>query len=315
LLTVAAALPAAAHMMSLSTGDLRVDGNKVIYELRIPSYEVTHLSRPDQELLASVRFTNRGVVGRLVEKNCRPREDENAYVCQATWEFPAPVETLEMECRLARVTVPNHVHVLRAAMGDKTDQAVFDFSMTKAELRFRPPTTLERAVEQSAGGVVRALGGAPQLLFLIALALAARRRAELVSLYAMFQAGKLVAVWVVPLSGWSPAPRFAEAAAALTVAYLAVEILLLPEAGKRWLVVGGLGLFQGLPFVLYLNQTQYSAWFVQAGAAAAEALVLIPCWWGWGKLALLARGFQPARIAASLLLAAGMIWFAVRLRG
>ena len=50
---------------------------------------------------------------------------------------------------------------------------------------------------------------------------------------------------IVPRTTWDPAPRFVEAATALTIAYMAVEILALPQAGKRWLIAGALG-FSGV---------------------------------------------------------------------
>ena len=78
------------------------------------------------------------------------------------------------------------------------------------------------------------------------------------------------ACWPWATCAWQPAPRFVEAAAALTVAYLAVEILLLPEAGARWLVAGVLGVFHGLYFHLFLQTTGYAPALVLPGAALAE---------------------------------------------
>ena len=54
------ALPAAAHMVSMSTGDLKVDGNRAHYELRIPMYEVAHVHEPEHTLLDHVRFRDSG---------------------------------------------------------------------------------------------------------------------------------------------------------------------------------------------------------------------------------------------------------------
>ena len=126
------------------------------------------------------------------------------------------------------------------------DQAVFDLSFPRATLWFRPPTAMEIAATQTGAGFVRAWGGPVQVLFLAALALAARSGKELVALASMFLAGQVASVLAMPHTGWQPAPRFVEAAAALAVAYLAVEILLLPEAGWRWTIAAMLGLFHGL---------------------------------------------------------------------
>ena len=104
--------------------------------------------------------------------------------------------------------------------------------------------------------------------------LAARRRRELLALTGMFLLGLILACIVSPSVGWQPAPRFVEAAAALTIAYLAAEILLLPEAGKRWLVVGALGVFHGFYFDLFIRGSEYGAGYVLTGVAVSEVLLV-----------------------------------------
>ena len=231
------------------------------------------------------------------------------YVCEADYEFAAPVESLDVECTFPAVTVPNHVHLLHVWNNGKRDQALFDISFPSSTLRFRPPGAFESAAAQIGAGFMRALAGFMQVLFLAGLALAARGRRELILLAAMFLAGQVASALIVPLTRWQPPPRFVEAAAALTIAYLAVEILLLPQAGTRWLVVAVLGAFHGLYFELFLRTTAYRAFYVLAGAAFAEIA------------AIAVFGFVCARLSrrvpvfASLLLVIGMSWFFLRLRG
>jgi len=127
----------------------------------------------------------------------------------------------------------------------------------------------------------------------------------------MFCVGQAVAVFVVPLTSWQPAPRFVEAAAALTVAYLAVEILLLPKAGARWLIAGVLGVFHGLFLYLFVQTADYRPAFVLLGAAAAEIAVV-------AVLAPILRRMTSLRAiqaSASALLVFGMVWFILRVRG
>jgi hypothetical protein len=99
-----------------------------------------------------------------------------------------------------------------------------------------------------------------------------------------------------------------EAAAALTVAYLAMEILLLPKAGSRWLIAGILGIFHGLFFHLFLQNTAFHAFPVMAGAALAEALAFAVLG------VLFSRIVRFRKIPASALLLFGMTWFLLRLR-
>ena len=308
------AWPAAAHVMSMSSGDLAIDGASAHYELRMPLYEVAHVANPERTLMQHIRFAG----ARMVRSECRADAARDAYICTADYEFAAPVDRLDVECTFPAVTVPNHVHLLRATLseklGDKRDEAIFDLGFTRATLRFRPPTAAEIAVTQAGAGFVRALGGAVQVLFLAALVLAARSRRELLAIAAMFLLGQAASVLAMAHTAWLPAPRFVEAATALAVAYLAVEILLLPEAGARWLVAGVLGALHGLYFHLFLRTTGYSPALVLGGAALAQASAVALLALLLSRVGRLAKALRPVPVAASALLVFGMVWFLLRLR-
>ena len=310
-IAVVSSLAVGAHMVSMSTGDLRIEGTRATYELRMPLYEVAHVKDPERTLFEHIRFGD----ARLKSKQCASDALDGAYHCTAEYEFPAPPDRLDVECSFHSVTVPNHVHMLRASMGDKNDQAVFDITFTRAEINFRPLSAAEVAFRESLAGMMRAAGGAAQILFLAALALAARNRRELVALACSFLGGEILAAAIVPATTWRPAPRFIEAAAALTVAYLAVEILLLPKAGRRWLVAGTLGLFHGLYFAAFLTTTEYHAAWVLLGAAFVELALIVAFAWAFAHVARIAAALRPVQVSASLLLAGGMLWFVLRLRG
>lgn len=305
-------LPLFAHMVSMSTGDLKVDGARASYELRMPMYEVAHVHEPEHTLLDHVRFESGGAWAKASSRSCRQEQD--TYVCTAEYQFPAPVETLRAECTLASVTVPNHVHLLRAYRGDKTDQAVFDLSYTQAELRFRPPTAFETAIREVSAGFMRAAGGLAPLLFLVSLVLAARSRRELVALSASFLGAEALACAIAPHVRLQLSPRFIEAAAALTIAYLAFEIVLLPESGMRWLVVGVLGLFHGAYFAAFLTESGYHLGTFLAGVIFCELLLIALFGFLLDRLVRLSFLRRAVPVAASLLLAIGVTWFFLRLR-
>ena len=309
-LLLLAALPAAAHVVSMSTGDISIQGAKAHYELHMPLYEVAHVQSPERTLLQHIHFFSAGREARLLNSQCAPDTAHDSYVCTADYEFAEPVAQLDVECTFPSITVPNHVHLLRAQMGDKQDQGIFDLTFTRATLRFRPPTAAEIAVTQSGAGFLRALGGVAQVLFLVALVLAARGRRELLALAVMFLAGQAAAVFVVPHTAWQPAPRFVEAAAALTVAYLAVEVLLLPQAGSRWIVAGVMGVFHGLYFSLFIQSTGYRPELVLSGAALAEIAALAIL-----ALILMRTGALVHRAGEAAILACGLFWFVLRLKG
>jgi hypothetical protein len=321
LLVALAVLPLNAHVMSMSSGDLTVTGARAHYELRMPLYELAHIQDPENSIFRSIHFSSGLREAKLLDKNCQTDTPGNTYLCTADYQFAAPPDSIDVLCAFASITVPNHVHLLRAELvntgpsgANKQDQAVFDLSFPRATLRFRPPTPFEAAVTESGAGFVRAWGGPVQLLFLAALVLAARSRKELIWLAAMFFAGQVAAVLAIPHTGWQPAARFVEAAAALAVAYLAVEILLLPEAGWRWMIAAFLGAFHGLYFHLFLQETQYPAGYVLAGAGLAELIAIAVLWLGFSRLVRMARALRPVEVSASALLAFGIIWFFLRLR-
>ncbi len=299
------ALPLFAHVVSMSTGEAVLKGSQLDYELRMPSYEVAHVSNAEQTLFDNVRFFGGGDQARLIRHSCR--DEAGNYVCNALYLFPRDVDEFTARCTLASVTVPNHVHLLRATFGRLTDQAAFDASFTEAALRFRPPTFGETLAREAGAGFWRAIAGPAQILFLIALLLAARGWRDLGFLFAMFAAGQVAAALLAPRYAPGLAPRFIEAAAALTIAYLAVELLLLPNAGGRWIVVGILGLFHGAYFAMLFVAGNYQPGFFLTGAIAAEAALAAVAWLG-------IRRVPYQRALSTMLLAVGLGWFLLRLK-
>jgi hypothetical protein len=306
------AVPVAAHMVSMSTGDLKVVGDRARYELRIPMYEVAHVRDPEVTLLQHIRFKSGGVWAEATNASCA--DQQGTYVCTADYLFPAPVDALDVECTIASVTVPNHVHLLRAYRGDKSDQAVFDISFTTAEVRFRPPTALETALRESTAGFMRAAAGLAPLLFIASLVLAARTWRELLALTASFLIAETLACVLAPRFAATLPPRFIEAAAALTIAYLAFEIILLPHSRLRWLVVGVLGLFHGAYFSLFLTESGYHLPTFLGGVAIAELLLIAVFAVIVKQLVRLRWMHRAVPVSASALLVTGVVWFFVRLR-
>jgi hypothetical protein len=311
-LCLALAMPLGAHMVSMSTGELKVDGNRAHYELRMPTYEVAHVREPEHTLLEHIRFKSGGNWGKLAAQSCA--DQQGTYICNADYEFPAPVDELLIECTYPSITVPNHVHLLRAYLGDKTDQAVFDLSFTSAEIRFRPPTGFETSAREITSGFMRAAGGLAPLLFLASLVLAARTRRELIVLTAAFLVAESLACVIAPRITFPLSPRFIEAAAALTIAYLAFEIILLPNSGMRWLVVGVLGLFHGAYFSIFLAESGYRAMTFLLGVAVAELLLIVVFAFVLSRMLRFAKLKSAVPAVAGLLLAVGLAWFLWRLK-
>jgi hypothetical protein len=281
-----------AHVVSMSSGELHVNGRAATYELRIPMYEVAHVTNPETALLDQLKFEG----AHRVSSQCR--EQDGTYICRADYEFDHPVpDKIEVECTLFQVTVPNHVHLLYAVQGPNSDQAVFDQSFRQVEVRFHPPSHAELVAKAAAAGIARLFKSVAGLLFLVVLVLAARTTREMGILTIVFIAAEWLARPIAPRIPMSFSPEFLETVLALTVAYLAAEIVFLPDSEARWAVVPILGIAHGLAFAAFPSS-------YLTAASITQALFLVALW-------LAARKMPPGwrRPAAGVMLVAGIGWF------
>src|ERR1035438_10091263 len=95
------AWPLGAHVLSMSSGDLAIGGARAHYELRMPLYELAHVSNPERTLLEHIRFSG----ARLVRSQCGADPARNTYICDARSEFAKPVDRPDRECTLAAPTL------------------------------------------------------------------------------------------------------------------------------------------------------------------------------------------------------------------
>ncbi len=277
-----------AHVVSMSTGELRIDGPLADYELRIPMVEVAQMANPSS-ILDYIHFDG----GHRTSAKCS--DDDGTYVCHAAYEFATLVpDRLGVECRFFEATVPNHVHWLNAVRGPNSDQEVFDQAFPNSELRFRPPSRIETFVREFGLGFARAARNWIGLLFILGLAIAAPRAILPLVCFLMGEAG---AILIGPRIPWPLAPRFLEAAMALTVAYLAVEILMAADARNLAWIVGLLGLFHGLSVSGFPLPYSVAAgvWQVAVFAGFAFGARWLSVVWrkglAWGLLATGLAGF------------------------
>ena len=232
----------------MSSGELHVDGRTATYELRIP--DVRSRAR-DQSRNSAARSSE--VRRRAPDFLNVPEEQRrNLHLPRRLRIRPAWCpDKIEVECTLFQVTVPNHVHLLYAVQGPNSDQEVFDQSFRQAEVRFHPPSRAELIAKDAAAGIARLFKSVSGLLFLAVLVLAARNTREVGILTIAFLAGEWLARPSSPRIPMSFSPEFLEAVLALTVAYLAAEIVFLPDSQARWAVVPVLGVAHGLAFAAF----------------------------------------------------------------
>jgi hypothetical protein len=306
-----------AHVISMSTGYAAIHGRELEYTFRIPDYEMAHVREP-LSLFDHIRFSSGGEEATRTGQECHPDPATGTYLCAADYRFSRAIERLDVECTFYQVMVPNHVHMLHAERAGKYDQAILDSSFPSATLAFRPPTAAEVALTQSCAGFAQVFASSAQLLLLFAAAFAARNRVELLRMTSAFIAGECASGIALHYANWQPQPRFAESAAALALAYLSLEMLLFPMSRGRWVMAGMLGVFSGMYFTFFINESGYSMAWVLTGAAIASAAAMAifrALLYGLNRVPLdgPVRGWVP-RVASSVLLCTGAIWFVLRLR-
>ena len=303
------AVPCHSHVLSISHGALRVDGESVRYELRIPLFEAPDTPDPGRTLLDAFHVLQDGEEGERTDDACQEERGQGLLVCEATYQFAELPDRVAVRCEFPSVTVPHHIHILRSGEGEVARQTVLDITSTVADIRFTPPTLWEAFQTELGAGARRAITSPELLLFLIGLSLAGRMKRELVECVAAFLLAQAAVAVGGNLLGLIPPARFLEAAAGLSVAYLASETLFLPDAKNRWLICGGLGCFHGLFLAAFLQSTQMKAGYVLPGAFATEAILAT-------ALAAIRLRFVRGRseqLVGILLLVSGLGWFGLRL--
>ena len=299
----------------MSTGWATIYGNRVDYILRMPAYELPPGKDPTGPLFSHIRFSSGFETGRLTGSECHDDPATVTYVCGASYQFRNPVERLSVDCSFYEITVPNHIHMLHADRNGKTDQAILDSTFSTATLAFRPPTDAELIAQQSGAGAFRVWTSWALLLLLLAIALAARSTGELLMLAAAFSSGLWAGTAALLQTMWQPSPRFTEAAIALALAYLALEILAFPASRGRWMLALVFGAFAGMYFAKFVADSGYRFGYVLSGATVAALLTLGAA--GLAGWIVSRNGFRNvlSKIVASGLLLTGSVWFIVRLRG
>ena len=133
--------PAAyAHVVSMSAGDLAIDGTHGQFELRMPLYEISHVQAPERTLLEHIRFAG----ARMVSSACRPEPARDLYVCEAAYEFRAPpVDNWRSSARCPPSPCPTMSICCVSRWARSAIRAIFDISFPRSTLRFRPPTPLK----------------------------------------------------------------------------------------------------------------------------------------------------------------------------
>ncbi len=231
------AMVASGHSISVSTSEGVLEDRTLRLTLRIPIYEVENV--PQSRLTAAIEITG----ATLKATDCKPVDTE--LICQLAYEFPfAPGERIDAAVTLARVTVPNHVHIMKLSSKNVTRQAVFDRTFEHEQIDFHESAKAEIWWRAARMGFVQ-LGFQPILLLL--LLIIPRPLAYLLGATAAF-------FLVLPDRFYAP-PGFFELASAMALVYLAFEYLFFPKASGKWVFCALIGAIEGTALAVLARPT------------------------------------------------------------
>lgn len=268
----------AAHVISMSTGALTVEGLKAHYSMRVPLYELQHVPEPSRMLPDAISLAN----ANRISAECKTRESN--MECVMEYVYAAPPGEVRVQCKLSRVTVPNHVHVLHARRENNSDQAVFDSTMEQAVLRFRDAGPIESAIRARPALLIGAFAVLATLVMLVS------GWGSAVAAPAGYAASLGLSFFF--------APQFAEAVLALSIAYAAFETAFLPAGRWKWVLASVVSAALGLMIGPMLSGARPRAIIGLAviGPGVAAGLIL-------------ARRTKPRKWMSYVLIVAGVSWF------
>jgi predicted PurR-regulated permease PerM len=254
-LCIAASLQA--HSISVSTSTATLEGQSLSIALRIPKYEAEHTT--PAAIGSAMRFNN----AKLTHFDCNPVDQE--LLCKLAYTFATPPgELIEANVTLARVTVPNHVHIMRFLRGATTRQAVFDRTFENERIDLHEVGKAELWSRAARMGFTQLLY---QPILILMLLLVARPLSYLAATTAAF-------LILLPDTFYA-IPGFFELATAISLTYLALEHLWFPNASGKWLLAAAIGALEGAGLAILARPTGPGAVAFGAGNIAASLLVIL----------------------------------------
>ncbi len=228
--------------------------------MRLPIYEVDKLE--PAAIASAFRFTG----AKLLTDDCSPLGEE--LVCRMSFAFEAALgEAVEATVTLSRITVPNHVHIMKLTRAGVTRQGVFDRSFESEKIDFHQDAPIEAWWRGARQGFAQIAYQPLLLLLLLVVGYTAKPPAYLA-------AGTVAFFVVLPDRFYAPSGFF-QIATALSIAYLVFERWLFPDAGAKWIASAAIGAVEGAAIAVMARATGGGAVPLGAGNLAAQALVAL----------------------------------------
>ncbi|MEZ5288177.1 MAG: HupE/UreJ family protein [Vicinamibacterales bacterium] len=237
-----------------------------------------------------------------------------------TYEFAATVGTLALGTTLPEVTQSDHRHLASVVRGGASAEAVLDLNAPHAVFDAAGPGVLASARRFAALGVEHIVTGYDHLAFLAALLLGAAAFRSVVGIVTAFTLAHSLTLGLATFDIVTVPPALVESLIALSIAWVAVENLLLDRPAHRWRLAFAFGLVHGFGFSNVLRDLALPQ------AALAASLFTFNLGVELGQLAFVALAFPVLRsamasrwrapvglAASSAVLCLGVYWFVQRL--
>jgi hypothetical protein len=302
LVALSTALSVWPHAISVSTSEGKLEDRTLTLSVKIPPYEAEHLGKSGGGTAAEAvgrAFIFSGA--QRIAQSCTGQSGE--MECLLSFSYPTPPgESIEAEVRLARETVPNHVHIMRIKRNAVDRQTIFDRTFERETINFHEPSKLETWTKGMQLGAGQLLYQPLLLALLLALALVGRP-------WIYLPVSALAFLTVLPDKFYAT-PTFFELASAIGAAYFSLEGYFFPNAKGRWMPLAILGAIEGAALAVLARPTASAALSYGFGNLLGQAVLLGASVWLAAKLPTrIRRGALLALAAAGV---AAALWIVLR---
>ena len=332
--------PAAAHELSRSTSRLTVSGRTVHVVLTIGATDLHQGPAVDSDGdgVASVDEVDGAIppVFAAIKQHFQVYGDGAAPASirldryevsegetlrmELQYTFAAPPAVVTVVSTLHALTQPDHRHLLHAVVGDGSHEAVLDAGRTRTTIDDVGVPLLQTARRFVSLGIEHIVTGYDHLAFVIGLLIGASSLLAVVKIVTAFTVAHSVTLGLATFELVSLPSALIESLIALSIAWVAVENLLLDRLAGRWRIAFVFGLVHGFGFSNVLRDLELpprtlalSLFTFNAGVEIGQVLFVVlafPLVW----LAMRSgRQAQLALVGSSVVLVLGVYWFVQRL--
>jgi len=334
---------AEAHAIGLSRGEYRVEGEVVRAKYVFAGTELaTTLPEIDADGDGTLSPTElehgrtaveqsivQGTLVRADGSDCEPKleevaaEENDAVEIRASFFCGHAPRVLSINCRFIERFSAGHRHM--ATLSGDGNETSFMLVPARKEARMeldaatRPTTNFGAMVWM---GMTHIWTGYDHIAFLLGLLLLGGRVRTLVGLISAFTVAHSITLALAVTRTVSVRPSFVEPAIALSIAYVGLENLTVPNPSRRWRITFPFGLIHGFGFSAALTELDLpraqipKALFafnlgVEIGQLAIVAVLLPLILWARRHKAFTKWGVSGISLA---LVVAGCAWFGLRIR-